>query len=115
MLNARGELIRSCVVGIGGKKFVNVDIRKIIEPAYACSASSVIIAHNHPDGPLIPSQEDVASTAHIYSSLKNLHLDLSEHYIVNSKGVLGILKYVCDNRDGEIQKWIDNDRGVYDD
>lgn len=115
MLNSRGELIRSCFVGIGGKKAVNVDIRKIIEIAYACSASGVITAHNHPDGPLIPSQEDVATTAHLYSSLKELKLNLSEHYIVNSRGVVGILKYVCDNREAEIQKMIDNDRGAYDD
>lgn len=109
MLNHSGELIRSCVVGIGGKGFVNIDIRKIIEPAYACSASSVIIAHNHPDGKLIPSREDISATAHVYSSLKSLHLDLSEHYIVNSKDVLGILNYVCQNKDSEINRFFGND------
>lgn len=109
MLNHSGELIRSCVVAIGGKGFVNIDIRKIIEPAYACSASSVIIAHNHPEGKLIPSREDISATAHIYSSLKPLHLDLSEHYIVNSKDVLGILNYVCQNKDSEIKRFFGND------
>lgn len=109
MLNLSGELIRSCVIGTGGKKFVGIDIRKILEPAYACNAASVIIAHNHPDGILIPSAEDISATAHIYSSLKPLHLDLSEHYIVNSSGVLGILDYVCQNKSSEIQRFFGND------
>lgn len=109
MLNHSGELIRSCIVANGSKSFVNVDIRKIIEPAYACSASSLIIAHNHPDGKLIPSMEDISATAHMYSSLKSLHLNLSEHYIVNSNNVLGILNYVCKNKDSEIQRLFGND------
>lgn len=109
MLNHSGELIRSCIVGEGSKNYINVDIRKILEPAYACGAASVIIAHNHPDGTLIPSREDISTTAHLYSSLKSLHLDLSEHYIVNSNDVLGILSYVCNNKSNEIQRLFGND------
>jgi len=109
MLNLSGELIRSAVIGIGGKNFVNIDIRKIVEPAYACGAASVIIAHNHPGGRLIPSAEDISATAHVYSSLKPLHIQLSEHYIVNSDGVLGILEYICRDKNGDIGKLLGND------
>ena len=109
MLNLSGELIRSCVIGMGGKTFVNIDIRKIVEPAYACGAASVIIAHNHPSGRLIPSAEDISATAHVYSSLKPLHLQLSEHYIVNSSGVLGILDYICRDKNSDIGKLLGND------
>ncbi len=109
MLNLSGELIRSSIIGVGGKNFVNIDIRKIVEPAYACGATNVIIAHNHTNGRLIPSAEDISATAHVYSSLKPLHLQLSEHYIVNSSGVLGILEYLCNNNNSDIGKLLGND------
>ena len=104
MLNLSGEMISSSIIGKGGKHFVNIDVRKILEPAYACGAASVILAHNHPDGRLLPSKEDIAATGHIHSCLRLSHLRLTEHYIVNSKGIYGIIEHVCNEGDSALAR-----------
>lgn len=60
----------------------NVDIRKIIETAIKCGASSIAIAHNHPSGDPRPSLEDIRFTRKLSSACKPISLNLIEHIIV---------------------------------
>lgn len=56
--------------------------RPFIEAAISSHASTVILAHNHPFGPLFPSDSDRASNAMLYSDLAAANIFLAEHYIV---------------------------------
>ena len=99
MLNLSGELIESKIISEGTKYRVGFDIRKIVEPAFACGASSVIVAHSHPNGKLEPSYEDISATSYMLSNLKSVGLVMIEHYIVNGSDVLGILDYIQKGED----------------
>jgi DNA repair protein RadC len=99
MLNLSGELIDSKIISEGTKDRVGFDIRKIVEPAFACCASSIIIAHSHPDGKLEPSYQDISATSKMLSNLNSLGLVMIEHYIVNHNDVLGILDYIKKGED----------------
>jgi DNA repair protein RadC len=99
MLNLSGELIDSKIISEGTKDRVGFDIRKIVEPAFACGASSIIIAHSHPDGKLEPSYQDISATSKMMSNLNSLGLVMIEHYIVNHNDVLGILDYIKKGED----------------
>ena len=99
MLNLSGELIDSKIISEGTKDRVGFDIRKIVEPAFACGASSIIIAHSHPEGKLEPSYEDISATSKMLSNLNSLGLVMIEHYIVNHNDVLGILDYIKKGED----------------
>jgi len=74
-----------------------VNIRKIAEFAVRCNASSIILAHNHPDGPDEASAEDIMTTDSVYEAMKLIGIELSDHIIV-SKGTpislaeMGIIK-----------------------
>ena len=43
----------------------------------------VIMAHNHPEGPALPSNTDVGSTMTVSTTLRNLGINLADHIIIN--------------------------------
>jgi len=57
--------------------------RKITELALKCSASALILAHNHPGGTLKPSQQDIDSTKSVCNSLKTVDIALLDHIIIS--------------------------------
>ena len=59
-----------------------LDIRKIVENAILYSASSVILAHNHPSGIALPSQEDQAVTLRAKAALEAIDVRLEDHIVV---------------------------------
>ncbi len=55
--------------------------RYILEIALRCSAVSVILAHNHPNGLPIPSNADLVATQLIYQALEVAKIKLIDHFI----------------------------------
>ena len=45
--------------------------------------SFVIMAHNHPEGPALPSNTDVTSTSTVSTTLRRLGINLADHIIIN--------------------------------
>ncbi len=46
----------------------------------------MIVAHNHPNGDLVPSNEDIAITKRLKESATVLGISLLDHIIFNNKG-----------------------------
>lgn len=57
-------------------------IRRIIEIVVRYNAASVILAHNHPSGNLMPSSEDIRSTRQVYQALSSIDVCLSDHFVI---------------------------------
>ncbi len=76
------RLISSAVVAEGSPGGVAVNIRRIVEFTYKCRCDNIILAHNHPNGDIIPSNEDIRATADIYNTLKSVGINLLDHIIV---------------------------------
>lgn len=66
----------------GNPGSVRVDIRKLVSFTYAHNSENIIIAHNHPNGEPIPSDDDIRMTAELYKILKPLGIVLLDHIIV---------------------------------
>jgi DNA repair protein RadC len=66
----------------GGLSYAPVNVRKLVEAALGLRASNLILAHNHPTGHAIPSQEDRDSTLLISRALEAVQLRLLDHIIV---------------------------------
>lgn len=66
----------------GGVNTAGVTVRKIVERAMACNATSVILSHNHTNGVAVPSVEDKRTTAQLLSGLTAVGVDLVDHIIV---------------------------------
>lgn len=67
----------------GLESAVRVDIYRLLERYRALNASAVILSHNHPRGPALPSDEDIAVTRRIAALLEELGVQLLDHIVVN--------------------------------
>ena len=76
--------VKACdEISSGVVNSVDLNIRLIVETALKNRASSVILAHNHPDGDVSPSREDLETTRRIKESLKLVDIPLVDHIIVS--------------------------------
>lgn len=81
-LDANKRIIRCETVAEGVVNMVEMNVRKVAETALRAKASSVILAHNHPDGNVQPSREDIATTEQLSKALQLLGIALNDHVIV---------------------------------
>jgi len=65
----------------GSSNMAVIDARQIINKANSSMASKVILAHNHPAGTLMPSQEDVNATSQVAIGLSSISITLVDHLI----------------------------------
>lgn len=81
-LDAKGRLLLCRLVSSGNTDTVQVNVRRVVENAIKCGASSVLLAHNHPSGVALPSPEDNATTLSVYDALRAVGIELTDHIIV---------------------------------
>lgn len=81
-LDAQKRLITCVEVGNGVVDSVNINVRRLVETALKARASSVILAHNHPSGHLMPSREDELITRRVRDALQLLEISLDDHLII---------------------------------
>ncbi len=69
-------------LGKGGISSVVVDNRIILSTAVKSMATSLIIAHNHPSGNMVPSESDKIITSRLLNACFQLDIKLLDHIIV---------------------------------
>ncbi|KUO69811.1 MAG: DNA repair protein [Lutibacter sp. BRH_c52] len=86
LLNNANEVLGIHNLARGTSSGVNVDLKLLFSIALKTCATSVIIAHNHPSGNLIPSQSDKDLTLKIKKIGELLDIKLLDHLIVTKEG-----------------------------
>ena len=82
LISATGK-IRFCdTVARGGFNSADVDLRKLLSLGMKFKSSSAILAHNHPSGVALPSQDDLQTTRVIAKALASVGVHLIDHIIV---------------------------------
>lgn len=81
-LDAKCKVISCNMISQGSVNSAGVPIRKLVELALAANATSVVLAHNHPCGIAIPSEEDVETTNQLRDALNVVGIHLADHIIV---------------------------------
>ena len=76
------QLLACHLVAEGDTESVQLNMRKIVENALKCGASSVLLAHNHPSGVALPSPADNATTLSVFDALRTVGVELADHIIV---------------------------------
>ena len=66
--------------------------REVFADVIAERASAVIVAHNHPNGNLKPSKEDMIVTLRIKEAANILGISLLDHIIFNNKGYYSFIE-----------------------
>jgi DNA repair protein RadC len=77
-------------IGDGDIRSSRADIRKLSAFVLECKATGIILAHNHPHGIALPSQEDIDCTKYIYKILDALKVRLLDHIIVNESDYISM-------------------------
>ena len=81
-LDSKCKVISCEMVGEGSVNSAGVPIRRIVEMALGANATSVVLAHNHPSGIALPSDEDRATTMRLANALAAVEITLVDHIVV---------------------------------
>lgn len=81
-LSSSGTVISFDLLKSGDSTSVIVSSREVIELALRHNATAVVIAHNHPRGTALPSDEDIIATKNLKTALNHINVLLLDHIIV---------------------------------
>lgn len=82
LLNNRMNLIDCVLISEGTVNYSTANIGVMAQNALFKNASAVVLAHNHPNGHLKPSESDLALTEEMDKMLHTLQIPLLEHLII---------------------------------
>jgi len=85
-LNGANRVVSNRVVTIGLIDQALVHPREVFSEAVREKAAKVIVAHNHPAGALLPSDEDIAITKNLEKAAEILGITLLDHIIIAEDG-----------------------------
>ena len=81
-LDAKCKVLCCKEVGMGSVNAASISVRRIVETALAANATAVVLAHNHPSGMALPSDEDVLTTRRVAMALSAVEIRLVDHIVV---------------------------------
>lgn len=81
-LNTKNGVLKQEVISIGSLNANIVHPREVFRTACMISASSIIVAHNHPSGDPTPSKEDIDLTKKLVEAGKMMGIELLDHVII---------------------------------
>lgn len=86
LLNTANQPILWKRLFVGGTNAVTVDPRVILRWALLSGAVSIILAHNHPSGNLVPSREDIAVTKQLREAGRIMDISILDHIVFDGEG-----------------------------
>ncbi|HCT64383.1 MAG TPA: hypothetical protein DIC60_03785 [Lachnospiraceae bacterium] len=89
-LDSQCKLISSALISIGTVNETHVYTRNVVESALKFNARSIILAHNHPGGSLVPTTSDVETTINIIKVLNMIDILVADHIIVAGNGYISM-------------------------
>ncbi len=89
-LNTKNHVIDSHHITTGTLDASLVHPREVFRPAIKDSASSIILAHNHPSGDPEPSREDVAVTQRLTSVGETIGIDVLDHIVMAKERCISV-------------------------
>ena len=81
-LDAKCKVLDCVLVQIGDVNSAGISVRKVVRAALAANATSVVLAHNHPSGVALPSDEDRQVTRLVRDALNAVDILLADHISV---------------------------------
>ncbi len=86
-LDAKDRPISDERISYGGVDGALLDAPYLMRRAVRLDCASLVLLHNHPDGTLEPSREDLKLTAGIAKMLATLQIEFYGHYIVGGGSI----------------------------
>ena len=90
LLDTRNRVIGQRVVYQGNVNSSVVRPAEVLRPAVVASATSIVVAHNHPSGDPNPSGADISITQDIADAGKLLGIELLDHVVIGRPGFVSM-------------------------
>jgi DNA repair protein RadC len=90
LLDTKNRVMKIVTVSIGTLDSSLVHPREVFKDAIISSASSLIVAHNHPSGDPTPSNEDVRVTRRLLEAGQLLGIDLLDHIVLGDNRFISL-------------------------
>ena len=81
-LNSKNKILCINTVSTGSLNSSVVHPREVFKAAILSNAAAIIVAHNHPSGNPIPSEEDKILTKSLFSAGKVLGIPVLDHLVI---------------------------------
>lgn len=91
-LDAKCRVLCCKKMAEGNINSTGISIRKVVELALNSNATSVVLAHNHPGGLAIPSNEDIVTTGQIAAALRAVDVKLVDHIVVADDDYVSLIQ-----------------------
>lgn len=85
-LDGAANLIQKRTVFIGSLNHSIVHPREVFADAISDRAAGIIFVHNHPDGSVEPSKEDIAITQRLMEVGRIVGIEIIDHIIISKNG-----------------------------
>lgn len=95
-MNRANAVVGFYKISTGGMTSSIIDPRVVFSVALNCGSSSIILAHNHPSGNCVPSDQDKKITKDLKKSGELLNIRVLDHIILTTD------KYYSLNEQGDI-------------
>lgn len=92
LLDAKRRVISYDKIADGAVGKVSVDVRSITKKALGVNAHAAILAHNHPNGILLPSKEDIDVTKLVDKALAMVDVRMVDHIIVGKDEAMSVFE-----------------------
>jgi len=92
-LDVNDRVIQVNCISEGLANFSTIDINKIMSIVTRTKTSKIIMAHNHPAGTLIPSQEDISCTSMLAITLNTIGTIVVDHIIFTTEGYFSFYQH----------------------
>ncbi|WP_439474811.1 JAB domain-containing protein [Algoriphagus formosus] len=89
-LNRSNAVIGTLNTFSGTISCTTVDFKIVVGTAIKLMASAVIVAHNHPSGKMMPSEQDIQLTNRLKIALEVMDISLLDHIIIGPED-----RYCC--------------------
>jgi len=89
-LDGASHVVCYSIISIGTANSTLVSPREVFQRAVLVGAVSVLVAHNHPSGKLVASDEDIQTTRRLKGSGELIGVRLLDHVIVSDTSYLSL-------------------------
>lgn len=89
-LDGKGKVLGTRKIGEGNVNAAEITTRGVVEAALSLNATQVVLAHNHPSGLAIPSDEDKATTRYLMGVLKAVNVTLVDHVVFSDDDMVSM-------------------------
>ena len=92
-LSTKNSVIRTHQITVGTLDASLVHPREVFRQAIKDSASSIILAHNHPSGDSTPSREDIAVTQRLTDVGTTIGIEVLDHIVLGKERCVSIREH----------------------